>query len=181
MPENKMKQIILVLGGCRSGKSRHALEMAEALPEKKKFFAATCVPQDEEMKLRVQQHREERGAHWQAVEEPVALWEMLADCSRTDSVVLIDCLTLWVSNLMTENEDFTHVQEKTARLVDALKSAPGSVVLVSNEVGAGIVPENRLARAYRDAVGWVNQTVAAAADRVVWTVAGIPVTIKPGR
>ena len=173
-----MNHKILVIGGCRSGKSRHALNLALSMEGDKKFFLATCVPQDDEMQLRVANHREERGDDWKTVEAPLHLSEAIFQNAQSGSVVLVDCLTLWVNNLMMENEDIKYADEKITELINAVQTAHGPVVLVSNEVGTGIVPENKLARAYRDLVGSVNQAVARVVDRVDMVVAGIPVTIK---
>ncbi|BBO80492.1 adenosylcobinamide kinase/adenosylcobinamide phosphate guanyltransferase [Desulfosarcina ovata subsp. sediminis] len=172
--ENK----ILVIGGCRSGKSGHALELAEAAGPRR-IFVATCVPHDDEMRDRVARHQRDRDDSWQTLEIPVDLAGAIRDYSATADVMLIDCLTLWLSNLLMQSEDVAVIRGQIDNLADAITRAPRAVVLVSNEVGAGIVPENRLARLYRDLAGWANQAMAAACDRVVWTVAGIPVTIKP--
>ena len=169
---------ILVTGGCRSGKSGHALALAEAMGSKR-IFVATCVPHDDEMRDRVARHQRDRSEAWHTLEIPVALADAVDTHSASADVMLIDCLTLWLSNLLMETEDVGEIRAHIDRLAQAVKQAPGSVVLVSNEVGAGIVPENRIARLYRDLAGWTNQAMAAACDRVVWTVAGIPVTIKP--
>jgi len=172
------KEIIFVTGGCRSGKSGHALALCDEMEVETRIFVATSVPRDEEMQQRVEKHRSERGPHWTTIEEPVAIGGTVLENSSPSTVLLIDCLTLWTSNLVMESRDMDHIRAHTRRLTRCLGQAQGSVVLVSNEVGCGIVPENRLARFFRDAVGWVNQQVAAAADRVILTVAGIPVTIK---
>jgi adenosylcobinamide kinase/adenosylcobinamide-phosphate guanylyltransferase len=167
-----------ILGGCRSGKSRFALKTANETEAVQRIFIATSVPFDQEMQDRVKRHRGERGPGWTTVEAPLALPEAIAEHSREDRVVLADCLTLWVSNLLLELQDPVQVEGRIPPLVDAVRSAPGSLILVSNEVGSGVVPENRLGRQFRDLAGIANQAVAAAADRVVWVVAGIPVTIK---
>ena len=173
-----MDKIVFVLGGCRSGKSRHALETVEKIGGDKKVFIATCLPDDDEMKQRVARHQEERGRDWETVEAPLKLPEAITASSRTADAVVVDCLTLWISNLMMEYAAPERVEAQIPRLTGALESAKCPVVLVSNEVGSGVVPENRLARQFRDLVGFVNQAVAACADRVVWSVAGIAVTIK---
>lgn len=173
-----MPQITFVIGGCRSGKSRHALQLAEATPANRRVFVATCVPHDDEMQTRVANHQEERGLEWETLEVPEKLAEAVSDHSAPDTLLLIDCLTLWTSNLLLASDDPECLSEPLLNLISALKSASGPVILVSNEVGTGIVPENRLARLYRDMAGRVNQTVAACADRVIWMVAGIPVAIK---
>jgi adenosylcobinamide kinase/adenosylcobinamide-phosphate guanylyltransferase len=167
-----------ILGGCRSGKSGFALKTANATPAARRIFIATSVPLDDEMQARVKRHRSERGTEWTTVEAPLTLPEAIAEHGRADRVILADCLTLWVSNLLLELHDPANVEDRIPRLVDAARSAPGPLILVSNEVGSGVVPENRLARQFRDLAGTANQAVAAAADRVVWVVAGIPVTIK---
>ncbi len=169
---------ILVLGGCRSGKSSHALQLAEAMG-RRRVFVATCVPHDDEMQGRVDRHRRERSDTWRTLEIPVNLAEAIHAHSPAADVMLVDCLTLWLNNLLMQTQDTVKIRRRIDELAETVKTAPHPVILVSNEVGSGIVPENRLARLYRDLAGWTNQTVAAACDRVVWTVAGIPVTIKP--
>jgi adenosylcobinamide kinase/adenosylcobinamide-phosphate guanylyltransferase len=169
---------ILVLGGCRSGKSSHALQLAEAIG-RRRVFVATCVPHDDEMQRRVDRHRRERSDTWRTLEIPVSLVEVIRTPSPAADVILVDCLTLWLNNLLMQTQDTRQIRQRIDELADCVKTAPHAVILVSNEVGAGIVPENRLARRYRDLAGWTNQAIAAACDRVVWIVAGIPVTIKP--
>jgi adenosylcobinamide kinase/adenosylcobinamide-phosphate guanylyltransferase len=171
-------EIVFVIGGCRSGKSRHALETAQRFAGDKKVFIATCIPSDDEMKQRVDNHRKERGAAWKTVETPILLPEVIAEKSRMSDAILVDCLTLWINNLLMEDETPKEIEAKIARLTAAIEKAKCPVVLVSNEVGAGIVPDNNLARMFRDLVGSVNQAVADCADKVVWMVAGIPITIK---
>ena len=173
-----MKEIIFHIGGCRSGKSRQALETADGMPGENRIFIATCIPRDEEMKQRVAQHQKERSRNWQTVEAPIHLPQEIVEQSRQADVLLVDCLTLWISNLMLENEDDEKILDHIPSLIQALESAVCPVVLVSNEVGTGIVPENILSRRFRDLVGSTNQAVAGHADRVVWMVAGIPVRIK---
>jgi adenosylcobinamide kinase/adenosylcobinamide-phosphate guanylyltransferase len=175
---SNLKEVIFVIGGCRSGKSRQALEAAEGMPGDHKTFIATCIPHDEEMKQRVEQHQKERSLIWRTVEEPIRLPQAIVEQSRQADVVLVDCLTLWISNLMLELDDDRKILAGLPELTRALQSVHCPVVLVSNEVGTGIVPENQLSRRFRDLVGSTNQTVAGQADRVVWMVAGIPVGIK---
>jgi adenosylcobinamide kinase/adenosylcobinamide-phosphate guanylyltransferase len=176
-----LKEIVFVVGGCRSGKSRYALETANEISKEEKIFIATCVPHDAEMKQRVDRHQKERGPNWQTAETPVHLPQTIAARSRQAKVLLVDCLTLWISNLMLGIEDDEIISERIGELVQSFNSLNCPLVLVSNEVGTGIVPENRLARRFRDLVGEANQAVAARADRVVWMVAGIPVMIKGNR
>ncbi len=172
-----MKEILFVTGGCRSGKSRFALEFADC-HFKRKIFVATCQDLDPEMQQRIKEHQKARGRDWQTVEVLTALSETVASHSSQADVILIDCLTLWVSNLLAENTSQEEILIRADALTQAINQAPCSVILVSNEVGTGIVPENELARRFRDVAGLVNQKVAACANRVVWMVAGIPVPIK---
>ena len=168
----------LVIGGCRSGKSSHALHLADRMGKAGKIFLATCIPRDDEMNQRVSRHKAERGPGWTAVETPVFLSEAIQNIGPDADVLLVDCLTLWVSNLMMEHADPDAITDHTRRLIESLAAAACPVILVTNEVGAGIVPDNPLARSFRDAVGQVNQQIAARADQVIWMVAGIPVKIK---
>jgi len=172
-----LSQNTFIIGGCRSGKSAHAQALAEAI-EGKKLYLATCVPNDEEMVERVRLHREQRGEEWETLEEPVELAKAITDRSKHYSVILVDCLTLWASNILLSPGGQSELEKSCLALVNSLEAAQCSVILVSNEVGAGIVPENELARLYRDEAGRINQQIAAAVDRVIWMVAGIPVEIK---
>jgi len=173
-----LNELIFVIGGCRSGKSNHALRIADKVTGDRKIYIATCVPQDDEMKHRVAKHQKERGQNWVTVEAPLRLPEAIMENSLKADVLLVDCLTLWVSNLLMETDNKLKLEEVISRLTAALGKDACPIVLVSNEVGTGIVPENRLARQYRDIIGGVNQAVAKAVDKVIWMVAGIPVTVK---
>ena len=177
--EHILKEIVLFIGGCRSGKSRSALRMGEKLSENNKIFLATCVPQDQEMKQRVIRHKKERSDHWMTLEVPVLIPEAITDHTPNMDVMVIDCLTFWINNLFLETDDPEKITEHARRLTRSLKKARCTVIMVSNEVGTGIVPENRLSRLFRDSAGFVNQAVAETADKVFWMVAGIPVQIKP--
>jgi adenosylcobinamide kinase/adenosylcobinamide-phosphate guanylyltransferase len=166
--------IHLVTGGARSGKSSFVLAEAERAVAGPLAFVATATAGDDDMRDRIARHRDERGPRWRTVEAPVAIEAAL----RGDGVdgVVVDCLTLWVSNLMfTPGED---VDARTAALAEALRGAPKPVWLVTNEVGLGIVPDNEVARRYRDLLGRCNQRVAAVADRVTMLVAGLPMRLK---
>jgi adenosylcobinamide kinase/adenosylcobinamide-phosphate guanylyltransferase len=178
-----VKHTTFVIGGCRSGKSWHALDLAENYDVAHHVYIATCVPRDDEMRYRVEQHQAERGRHWSTVEEPLRLSKILRSYSSPDTVLLVDCLTLWVTNLLmaANNQNPKYFIEPTEELVQALEETKGPVILVANEVGTGIVPQNALARLFRDTAGSVNQHVATVADTVIWMVAGIPVKIKPAR
>jgi adenosylcobinamide kinase/adenosylcobinamide-phosphate guanylyltransferase len=178
MGTETLKEIVFVIGGCRSGKSSHALQTAEKMPGNRKIYLATCVPQDDEMKQRVAKHQKERSQNWVTVEEPLHLPEVILENSLKADVMLVDCLTLWVSNLLMETDDEKQLEKRIAQLIGSLEKATGPIVLVSNEIGTGIVPENKLARQYRDIIGLVNQAVAKTASKVIWMVAGIPVTVK---
>jgi len=165
-------QLTLVLGGARSGKSRYAETLIAAEPPPWAYIA-TAEPLDNEMRARIAAHRARRGTGWQTIEAPRDLAGALA--TNAGGAVLVDCLTLWLSNLMLADAD---VEAESARLERALTSIATPVVLVSNEVGSGIVPENALARRFRDAQGRLNQRIAARADRVVLMVAGLPLVVK---
>lgn len=177
--KNKAK-ITLVMGGCRSGKSRFALDAALQIPGKQKIFLATSVPTDPEMDQRVARHQAERGGDWQTIEEPVMIHETIEQASKTADVILVDCLTLWTSNLLMADYGEPEVMTAVGLLTRTLQQSPCPVFLVSNEVGQGIVPDNALARQFRDLAGLVNQKIAAMADQVILTVAGIALPIKPG-
>ena len=162
-------RVSLILGGARSGKSARALALATAAP---RTFLATAEALDAEMADRIARHKAERGAGWRLVEAPLDLAPAVAG-HRAGSLV-VDCLTLWLSNLMHAGRD---PAAETAALVEALRDA-GRVILVSNEVGLSIAPENALARAFRDEQGRLNQRVAAAADHVEFVAAGLPLLLK---
>ncbi len=166
--------LLFVLGGARSGKSRYALSRAETLPGAF-VFVATAQALDNEMDSRIARHREERGPRWRTIEEPFDLAAVVRAEARADRVLLIDCLTLWASNLMLADRD---IDAATGALVAALGEAQGPVILVANEVGLGIVPDNALARRFRDVAGIVNQAVAACVDEAVFMAAGLPMHLK---
>ena len=164
----------LVLGGARSGKSAYA----EGLIRDASIHAvylATAEAGDQEMAARIARHRSQRGDGWRTIEEPLDLVGTLRTVVRANRPVLVDCLTLWLSNLMHAERD---IAAETAALVEAIGELAGPVVFVSNEVGQGIVPDNALARAFRDHAGRLHQRVAAAADRVVFVTAGLPMVLK---
>ncbi|MEN8211253.1 MAG: bifunctional adenosylcobinamide kinase/adenosylcobinamide-phosphate guanylyltransferase [Thermodesulfobacteriota bacterium] len=173
------KKITFVIGGCRSGKSSFALDQANREKGGAKIFIATSVPVDSEMEKRVKKHQDERGGDWHTIEEPVKIYEKINQYSKDASVILVDCLTLWVSNLLLYPFDHDQFDKAVKHLENSLELCKCPVFLVSNEVGTGIVPENKIARQFRDFAGFVNQRVAKAADRVVMTIAGIDVQIKP--
>lgn len=170
---------MMVIGGCRSGKSAYALDHCNQYFGKHKYFLATSVPMDAEMAHRVNKHQLDRGKDWNTIEEPAALLEAIQKISPRADIVLVDCLTLWVSNLMARDIDQDRIILEARNLCDRLKDLACSVAFVSNEVGSGIVPENSLARRFRDTAGMVNQVMAAHVDEVIYMVSGIPMQIKP--
>ncbi|MBK8176894.1 MAG: bifunctional adenosylcobinamide kinase/adenosylcobinamide-phosphate guanylyltransferase [Rhodospirillales bacterium] len=163
----------LVLGGARSGKSTYAEQMIEATGAG--LYLATAGAGDDEMRERIRLHRARRGPLWQTIEEPIDLAEALARETRPDRPILVDCLTLWLGNIMGADRD---IEAAVASLASGLAQLSGCVVFVSNEVGLGIVPPTPLGRAFRDHAGRLNQKIAAVAQRVVFVAAGIPLTLK---
>src|SRR5512143_2325958 len=145
-----MAQLTFILGGCRSGKSAFALKTANETRADRRIFIATADALDDEMRARVKRHRAERGAGWMTVEAPLALAQAVAEHVGEGRVLLVDCLTLWVSNLLLDVQDPAQAADRIPELVNAVRAAPCPVILVSNEVGSGIVPENQLARRFRD-------------------------------
>jgi adenosylcobinamide kinase / adenosylcobinamide-phosphate guanylyltransferase len=166
-------RMTLVLGGARSGKSAYAEALIEACPGPW-LYLATAQAFDDEMVDRIARHRARRTEAWRTRDVPLALPEAVAEA---DGPVLVDCLTLWLTNLILAEAD---LEAATVRLIAACARAPGPLVLVGNEVGLGIVPDNALARRFRDAAGRLHQRLAAEADRVVLTIAGLPLIVKPG-
>jgi adenosylcobinamide kinase / adenosylcobinamide-phosphate guanylyltransferase len=162
---------LLVLGGARSGKSRHA----ESLAKGRKYYIATGQAFDDEMQERIASHRAQRGGDWHTVEAPLRVVETLGDMDGKGRFILIDCLTIWISNLMHEKAD---VLAEIDRLCVALAKAKAHVVIVSNEVGLGIVPDNALAREFRDLQGLANQRLAQAVDEVIFMAVGLPLVLK---
>ena len=167
-------EITLVLGGARSGKSAYAETLAAESAERL-VYIATAEAADAEMADRIADHRARRGPEWTTVEEPLELAAAIARADDPDTVILVDCLTLWLGNLMAAERD---VAAEIGRLVECLDEVDAKVVLVASEVGLGIVPDNALARAFRDLHGTLNQVIAAAADRVVFVAAGLPMILK---
>lgn len=165
---------MLVLGGARSGKSRHAQALAEAAGGRL-VFVATAQAFDAEMGDRIARHRADRDARWATIEAPLALADAIRAADGSDAVILADCLTLWLSNLLLAEQD---VEAAGADLADAIARATARIVLVSNEVGGGIVPDNPLARRFRDAAGRLHQRLAAGCDAMDVVVAGVPMRWK---
>ncbi len=170
------KHVTLVTGGVRSGKSAHALSLAMAYP--RRVFVATALAFDAEMEKRIARHRKERGTQFETIEEPEDLAGVLNQVPGSIDVMLIDCLTVWASNLLFRHGEQKDWFPQIDALLEALQKPPCSVVLVTNEVGMGIVPESALGRHFRDVAGGINSKVAAVADQVVFMVSGIPMVIK---
>jgi adenosylcobinamide kinase/adenosylcobinamide-phosphate guanylyltransferase len=168
-----MADIILVTGGARSGKSARAETLVRSFSGKP-IYIATAEPLDAEMKERVDRHRERRGPGWELIEEPLELVQCLRNCDGRGPR-LVDCVTIWLSNLMHHNRDW---RAEVAQLCTSLERQASPVVLVTNEVGMGIVPDNALARAFRDAAGSANQAIAAVASKVELVAAGLPLRLK---
>ena len=166
--------VTLILGGARSGKSSRALTLAEQASARR-IFIATAEPLDDEMATRISHHQADRGAGWETVEAPLDLVEAIAQANRAGKVCVVDCLTLWLSNLMHNDRD---VADETERLCAELNQRAGEIILVSNEVGLGLVPETPLGREFRDSQGRLNQAVAAVCDKVEFVTAGLPIKLK---
>ena len=171
-------RVALILGGARSGKSRYGLGLA-ARCRTPRLFVATCEPRDAEMEARIAAHQRERGSDWLTQEVPLELAATLKATQDNYGVVLVDCLTMWVSNLLLqENAPAGRIQTACEDLLDSLRKTSTPTILISNEVGLGIVPDNPLSREFRDQVGWLHQRLAQVADLVVLVVAGIPLPVK---
>ena len=176
-PRDQPARSLLVTGGARSGKTAFAQACAEA-SRHGLLFIATAQAHDSEMARRIALHRAARGTRWTLLEEPLDLVRALEAEARRDRLLLVDCLTLWLSNIMLAGSD---PARETAALAAALPELAGSVIFVTNEVGSGIVPDNRLARDFRDVQGRLNQAMAAACDAAVLVAAGLPLVLKPTR
>jgi adenosylcobinamide kinase/adenosylcobinamide-phosphate guanylyltransferase len=170
-------RVAFICGGAKSGKSGLAQRLAESLPAPY-LYVATGEPLDEEMQLRIVQHQQERGPHWETREEPLDLGQVLRDADGRYGVILVDCLTMWLSNLLTRGEQTGEVAGEGRRLCEVLRAICTPVILVSNEVGWGIVPDNPLARRFRDLAGVLHQEIAALADVAVLVVSGLPLYLK---
>jgi adenosylcobinamide kinase/adenosylcobinamide-phosphate guanylyltransferase len=171
------KKIIFVTGGCRSGKSRYALDYANR-HFSRKLYLATGEVLDEEMARRVEIHRKARGPEWQTIEEPIEVVDEIAQYGYTVEVILLDCLTLWLSNLLLKWDDESKIMNAINRFTEAIKQTQATLIIVTNEVGMGIVPADPLARRFRDLSGRVNQKIAELADSVAFMVSGIPMFLK---
>ena len=177
MQETRQGSVTLVLGGARSGKSRYAQQLAEQ--SRHVVFVATAKASDEEMRAKIERHREDRPKEWPTVEEPLDLPKVLAEHEIESEVIVVDCLTIFAANLLeAEGEDNAAIEGRIESLCDALRTAQCNVVLVSNEVGNGVVPPYPVGCRFRDLLGEINQKVARVADDVVLMVAGLPLALK---
>lgn len=172
------REIILVTGGARSGKSRYAERRALEMGGRP-LYVATAEAQDEEMLQRIAEHRQRRGVQWRTMEEPLELARaLLAQVGKTDCA-LVDCLTLWISNLLIQHDE-KYATKKVEEFIEQLPHLDFHLVFVTNEVGSGIVPDNPLARKFRDVAGWTNQRIAETANEVILMVAGMPIIARKG-
>ncbi len=187
MPQtlDKSSQLILLLGGARAGKSGHALRLAAVRQRSsgaKVCFIATAQPLDEDMTARIMRHREQRPSDWQTIEEPYQIDDALRQAGEA-GVVIVDCLTLFVSNWLLRYEDEHECEQFVRRItrdfLEMARSRQQTIICVSNEVGLGVVPDTRLGRGFRDLLGRVNQDFAETADEVYLLVAGLPLQLKP--
>ena len=177
MPDGTgQRNIVLVIGGARSGKSRYALESAERRWPTP-LYLATAEGGDEEMRRRIELHRQARGPRWRCAEEPLDVAAILRSPPAPCDGILLDCVTIWLSNVLLR-EGREGVARRRADLLAALRASGPDVILVSNEVGMGIVPPSELGREFRDLAGWLNQDLAAVAPQVVFVVAGLPLALK---
>jgi adenosylcobinamide kinase/adenosylcobinamide-phosphate guanylyltransferase len=173
------KKIIFIIGGARSGKSNFAVSMAQKKPGNV-FFIATCEPLDKEMKERVKKHKQDRPAQWKTIEEYYDISSALLKIPSQNTVI-IDCLTLWVSNFMIKKLKEEDILKEANNLMITAKKINSYVIIVSTEVGGGIVPDNKMAREFRDILGRVNQIVTKNSDEVYLMYTGIPIKIKPSK
>jgi adenosylcobinamide kinase/adenosylcobinamide-phosphate guanylyltransferase len=177
MQETRQGSVTLVLGGVRSGKSRYAQHLAEQT--RRVVFVATAKVTDEEMRAKIERHREDRPKEWVTVEEPLELAKVLAEHQLDCEVIVVDCLTIFAANLLEAvGEDNAALESRVGEVCAALQTIQCGVVLVSNEVGSGVHPSHALGRRYRDVLGEINQTIARIADDVVLMVAGLPLALK---
>jgi len=169
--------LTLITGGCRSGKSTHAIRIASAESGPRKFFIATAEALDDEMRRRIAHHRRSRSGESQTIEEPQKVGTVLTSLEGRADVVVVDCLTLWISNLLEAYDDDAILADATS-LATLLQQVSFSTLVVTDEVGWGVVPDNPVARRFRDLLGWTNQTVAQVADQVWLMAAGCPLRLK---
>ncbi len=175
--QSMSRRTIFITGGARSGKSSFAENLAKGVPGKRAYLA-TAQALDPEMAARIDEHRKNRGTVWDTFEEPLAVADLLRKLDGRYQLVLLDCLTLWLSNVIARSAENVTVLARADELVETLAGFGGTAIIVSNEVGLGIVPENVLARRFRDLAGTINQRMAKAADEAYFLASGIPMRIK---
>jgi len=173
-----MGTVTLITGGARSGKSAYALALAQQARGTRRFFIATAEALDDEMRERIAHHRANRSLDFATIEEPLAIGAALSELANRADIVVVDCLTLWISNLLMARRGDEEILAQARGLAGAMAGAPFASIVVTDEVGAGIVPENAMARRFRDLLGWTNQALAQTAERVVLMVAGYPLRVK---
>ncbi|MBI4844893.1 MAG: bifunctional adenosylcobinamide kinase/adenosylcobinamide-phosphate guanylyltransferase [Candidatus Omnitrophica bacterium] len=171
-----MKKIIFISGAVRSGKSRLAVELAKK-SAKKIVFLATCKPLDKEMEIRVEKHKQSRPKNWKTIEEPVNAAKVIARAGKNE-MIIFDCLTLWLTNVMLKFKKWPAIDGNVSEFIRSLENTKADVIIVSNEVGWGIVPENKLARDFRDRIGTLHQQLAALSNEVYLVIAGISQRLK---
>ncbi|MBI2870197.1 MAG: bifunctional adenosylcobinamide kinase/adenosylcobinamide-phosphate guanylyltransferase [Candidatus Omnitrophica bacterium] len=177
LPRNQKGRLILITGGTRSGKSRFAVELAKRCGQGI-VYLATCKAADREMRQRIAHHRRHRPAHWRTIEHPRDPAKVVAQLNGKSDGLILDCLTMYVSQLLVTGQSDARIEQQVRRLCHVLRRTPYPVILVTNEVGSGIVPEFPMGRRFRDLAGLTNQIAAALADEVYLLVAGIPALIK---
>ena len=173
-----MGSFTFVTGGCRSGKSSYAQQRAESLSSDNRLYVATLQPMDTEMDKRVSDHKAQRDDSWYTIEEPYDIVRVIEEEQGNAGVILVDCITLWITNLFMAEQGEDEILEFVEAFADAAAASSTPIVTVSNEVGMGIVPDNALSRKFRDIQGAANQRIAARAHNVIFTVSGIPMVVK---
>jgi adenosylcobinamide kinase/adenosylcobinamide-phosphate guanylyltransferase len=171
------KKLIFITGGCRSGKSRFALDYANQ-HFSKKMYLATCEALDQEIAQRIEHHKKMRGPEWHTIEEPIEISDQIKLHGDEVEVIVLDCITLWLSNLLMRRKDDLEIMEEISRFINTIKEKQTSLILVSNEVGLGIVPVDPLGRRFRDLSGMANQKIAEVVNTVILMVSGIPIFLK---
>ncbi len=168
----------MILGGAKSGKSKYAQKLAESYPAPR-LFIATAEPFDLEMKEKIELHKKARGETWQTIEEPLEISQKILENAERFPVILLDCITLWISNLILKKDiSMLNFRNYLQQLIVAIEKTSSSLIIVSNEVGMGIVPESAVSRKFREFSGLANQKLAEAADEVILCVAGLPIFLK---
>ena len=177
---SRARKVVVITGGARSGKSRFAQELAKSGGEDVVFIATAAV-RDEEMRKRIERHQRARPPQWQTIEEEIDLVGAIETQGGEPKTIIIDCITLWLSNLIERGDEDERIRQQANRFNESLQRSPHSIILVTNEVGSGIVPDNPLARRFRDLAGEVNQILASSAQELYLMAAGVPLRLEPSR